>query len=442
MDEEKNDIEEQMKFTQMLKELAETQTTLAKIDAQLAITKGKDQIGGVINKTKDNLEQKAKALGANMKEIEEKYVSSRDEKKKILKQYKESLEKVNQKYDGLLQDILEQISKAQEKEQKAMFAQKRKQRRLNISKKDFEKESQKLRNEIIKATKENNIDLVKQKINELDELGATHESTKLGQEYAGLQTEREELRKAIEGYEQEYEDKLNEREQKIKDLTDEKENNKLTVVQKQNIFQKLVGAVFSRFNGTKKFAKTSIEPLMQKIDSIEKNELPKIKESIDNKREEFAQKVQSNNEKIAENINKKVKEYKDRASQTMQKIDTLRKDVINFAVETGMSVKDAEEMFTKKTVDYVVNAKDKLVDKKDEVVHGVVDTAKSVVQFGKDVKEKGKSTYRDIIQKGQNAKMNLIDSMAKMLKEKQNELDVKKQKMAEQPDKSSVEPRE
>ena len=192
---------------------------------------------------------------------------------------------------------------------------------------------------------------------------------------------------------------------------------------------------------------------MQKIDSIEKNELPKIKESIDNKREEFAQKVQSNNEKIAENINKKVNEYKDRASQTMQKIDTLRKDVINFAVETGMSVKDAEEMFTKKTVDYVVNAKDKLVDKKDEVVHGVVDTAKSVVQFGKDVKEKGKntyhdikekgkSTYRDIIQKGHNAKMNLINSMAKMLKEKQNELDVKKQKMAEQPDKSSVEPRE
>ena len=192
---------------------------------------------------------------------------------------------------------------------------------------------------------------------------------------------------------------------------------------------------------------------MQKIDSIEKNELPKIKESIDNKREEFAQKVQSNNEKIAENINKKVNEYKDRASQTMQKIDTLRKDVINFAVETGMSVKDAEEMFTKKTVDYVVNAKDKLVDKKDEVVHGVVDTAKSVVQFGKDVKEKGKntyhdikekgkSTYRDIIQKGHNAKMNLINSMAKMLKEKQNELDVKKPKMAEQPDKSSVEPRE
>ena len=43
MDEQNKDTEEQIKFTQLLKELADTQVTLAKINAQLAIRESKKQ---------------------------------------------------------------------------------------------------------------------------------------------------------------------------------------------------------------------------------------------------------------------------------------------------------------------------------------------------------------------------------------------------------------
>ena len=55
MEDQKKQIDEQVDFVQLLKELAETQATLAKIDAQLAIREGKDQVKGVIDATKANL---------------------------------------------------------------------------------------------------------------------------------------------------------------------------------------------------------------------------------------------------------------------------------------------------------------------------------------------------------------------------------------------------
>ena len=49
MDEQNKDTEEQIKFTQLLKELADTQVTLAKINAQLAIRESKDQIETIVD---------------------------------------------------------------------------------------------------------------------------------------------------------------------------------------------------------------------------------------------------------------------------------------------------------------------------------------------------------------------------------------------------------
>ncbi len=67
MDEQNKDTEEQIKFTQLLKELADTQVTLAKINAQLAIRESKDQIETIVDsKSKELIEQK-KNLEQNWK---------------------------------------------------------------------------------------------------------------------------------------------------------------------------------------------------------------------------------------------------------------------------------------------------------------------------------------------------------------------------------------
>ncbi len=107
MEEQKNQIDEQVNFVQLLKELAETQTTLAKIDAQLAVREGKDQIRGVVDSTRANLEKQAKKFGANLKQIEEDYKNGNADKKGILEEYEACLNEINETYETLLQDALE-----------------------------------------------------------------------------------------------------------------------------------------------------------------------------------------------------------------------------------------------------------------------------------------------------------------------------------------------
>ena len=71
MDEQNKDTEEQIKFTQLLKELADTQVTLAKINAQLAIRESKDQIETIVDsKSKELIEQAKKFGNLCFKELE------------------------------------------------------------------------------------------------------------------------------------------------------------------------------------------------------------------------------------------------------------------------------------------------------------------------------------------------------------------------------------
>lgn len=67
MDEQNKDTEEQIKFTQLLKELADTQVTLAKINAQLAIRESKDQIEAIVDSKSKELIEQAKNLEQNWK---------------------------------------------------------------------------------------------------------------------------------------------------------------------------------------------------------------------------------------------------------------------------------------------------------------------------------------------------------------------------------------
>ena len=76
MDEQNKDTEEQIKFTQLLKELADTQVTLAKINAQLAIRESKDQIETIVDSKSKELIEQAKKFGAKLEKIEQEVIIS------------------------------------------------------------------------------------------------------------------------------------------------------------------------------------------------------------------------------------------------------------------------------------------------------------------------------------------------------------------------------
>ena len=434
MNEEEKRIEEQKGFIQLVKELAETQTILAKVNAQLAIREGQDQIKETIDETRKNLEEKAKAFGVSLKQMEEQYKTSREDKKGIMDKYKEVLEEMNQEYDKAFLDIMESISKLQTEEQAVMLEQKENKTKIKDAETDFDKSSKKLKEEAISATKDGNLELAKQKIDELSELNKNHEVNKLKENDEKLQTQREEIRKLIEESEAEFEKIKAEKEEQINNLTQHKDT-QLAMVPKQNIFQKMIAVMFSKFNGSKKFMKSAMEPLNAKIETLEKEELPKIKKAVEEKRKEFAQKIQDGEKKMVEVINEKVEQFRGKKSQLKEQIEELRKNAIDKAISMGESVQDAEKRFKEAVVDkaetvafYGMEAKDKVVDTTNKIVNGI--------------KDKGKRTYRDIIQKGNNAKLGIINSIQRNLNEKQKELEEKMKKISEQESEKETEGRE
>ncbi len=387
MEKQKNDLDEQVRFSQLLKELAETQVVLAKVDAQLAIREGADQVKSVVQSAKQSLESKAKKFGANIKKIEEDYINGSGDKKGILEEYETSLEEANDTYHRLMQDILEKKAQLEADEQETMMWQKYNKIGIKNVQKDSGRQEEELKAEIVKATKEGRIDDAKQKIAELQEITENNPVNSLKALNEEFQTRREELRKQIEECEKEFEKVSEERKAAINELTESK-NNKLSKIPKQNLFQKAMGAMFSRFNGTKKFMQTAIEPLKEKITQIKEEEIPRLKQEISGKRQKFSDKIQEARAGIEEKVQGKVEEYATKLAQTGQKametVNNMKNNVIGKVAELGQKAKNAKD-------NVVQGAK----NVRDLVVNGAKEKAQTIASYGIEAK--------DVIANGKNA---------------------------------------
>ncbi len=488
MDDEKQNLEEQKSFMQLLKELAETQTTLSKINAQIIIRDGQEQVKEAVDKARENLEDKAKALGVSAKKMEEMYEASKDEKKGILEEYEEALETVSKIYDDGFLNIMETAyGLYQEQEQDTMIEEKETQIKLKQAKKDLARLIKEKKKEIIKATKEGNMDLAKEKIEELDYLSENHEANQLEETNLALQTRREELRKMIEDAEEAIEQHKEDRRKAIEEITIERDN-KLAKVSKENFFQKLAGNIFSKFNGSKKFMRTAIDPLKEKVDLIKKETIPQLTDAMNRKSKEFYQKVQEDSEKMQKAVQEKITQHRENKAERKKQIKQFREDTINKAIEMGQSAQNATRNFFE-TVQFGaetittmgLNAKDRIVDgtvdkintavnmgldAKDRIVEGTMDKLNEAVTMGINAKDrlidgtmnkinaandmrksaigKGKRTYRGIIEFGHKKKLGLINRMQRKLNEKQKQLE-EKMKTFEEPkeiEENENEPRE
>ena len=394
MEEQKKQIDEQIGFVQLLKELTETQMTLAKIDAQLAIREGKKQVKDVIDATKNNLESQAKKFGANLKKIEEDYRNGNADKKGILEEYESSLTEINKTYETLMQDALERKSQLEADEQDIMLEQKQNKIETREARKEYARQEKTLKLEIMKATKEGDLETAQQKIEELQKLTENNPVNSLKVYNEELQTRRTEIRKLIEDVEKEYDQLMEDRKSEIDKVTEDK-NNKLATIPKQNIFQKVLGSMFNKFNGTKKFMQSVMGPLQSKVATIKEENIPQIKQMISEKRQEFSKKIRDARVNIEEKVKGKVD----------KDVLTDKKDAIIQGIKDG---KDAIVQGARNTKD---TAKTKIGQAKGSVVTHVTSAV-----------DNGKRTFRNVIGKGYEAKMNFIQKAQDRLNEKQAEI--------------------
>ncbi len=392
---------EQINFLQLLKDLAKTQAQLAKINAQLVIKEGHDKINGVIDSTKAELEKQAKKFGANLEKAEKDYRNNNASKKGILEEYREALKDIKDSYENLMKDALDEKSKLEAAEQKIMAKQKQKQIEIKKARKEFAEKEKALKAEIHEATQKGDLKNAKQKIEELEQLKSNSKINLLETQNKMLQNKRENYRKLIEKVDEDYEKYIKDMKDEI-DKANEDKNDKLSIIPKQNLFQKIMGSMFSKINGTKKFTQTVIGSLQSKITTLKEEKIPQIKKKIYQGREDFSNKIQNEKAKIEEVV------------QSMA-MDCATKLV-------ALEVKSKEKATNAKNA--VVQGAKKVEDTAKQIAAGVAVTVASTV---KSTVDKGKRTFKDVVGKGYELKMNFIQKAQDRLAEKQLEINKKMQ---------------
>lgn len=470
-------MEEQKNFLDLVKQLAETQVILSKINAQLAIRKGKDQIGKVMSNTITKIEQQAKIYGANLKKIEDQYKANKN-KKGILGEYKETIETINNEYMPLLEGILNMQISLEATEQRIMMElENERQEKINSEvEKSWREEYRKiisdgtyknaknpsevfdinnLQNEIYKRDvdpvvdkilgkedltkdsnsaeekfniveevwkreeEENEKDPTKRELYEklaltridmaVEEILEEEKENKNRFEGPKKEEELKEVRALIEECKTEYKNVIKEREETIEKETADKDN-KLAVIPKQNLFQKAIGAIFNKFNGTKKFMKSTITPLKEKITNLKEEKIPQIKEEVANKK------------------NYLTKNFKN-------KISNIKNNIIGKTVKAKDAVKDKAET----VAIYGLEAMDKVKGKAETAaIYGLEakDKVKSGLEtigiYGLEATGAVKGGFLTVIQKGKEVKANQIARAEGNLRKRQEEIERKKALLKQQ----------
>lgn len=448
MDEPKNN-DNQVNLLKLVKELAITQATLAKVNAQLAISQAKNQVSDIIVATGDNLKKQAEQCKVDLKRFEEEYKKNSESRSGILEDYKKVLDDVNSQYESVLATILDKKAQLEADEQDTILEQHETKSNLQEAKQQFSMQKKTLRAEIMKATKEGDLETAQEKLSELKQLVENSPVDKLQVKYEGLDVRRTELRKEIEACEQEF-DKILEERKMVLDKIKEGRNVELAEIPKQSFLQKMIGLVANRFNKTKTFMRTAIDPLKEKITRIKEEDLPRIKKEVEDKKKDISEKIVSQREKIEENVTSRMEQCAEKLSQAKQKFMETLNDIKNFAVDKAVDVKENIEERVDTAKEFAGQVKDDIIAKKDAMVQDAKNLVNSVVEGAKNVKEgvtthvtsavsSVKSSFRSAIDKGYQMKINLINKAQAELDKKRDEITAKRETLNQNQNKSKEE---
>lgn len=450
---EMEDIAEESDFLALLKELLEVQASITKVDAQIAIRRGQEQIKAKIDSTRELLEAQAKRFGTNLKSVEAQYAKNSVDKKSILEQFEACLDEISEMYDPQLQEILAKKTELEAEEQAVMFDQKHTKVKIRSAKKVYNKRNEELKSEIKQAIDSGNLDLAQNKMDELKKCSVKNDYNALRIYNIALAYKRSELRKMIEQCEQEYDALINERDSKINGALDSRDNS-LALIPKQNLLQKMVGSLLNRFNGSRRFIKNYMEPLQAKITDL-RGRLPEIKETVAERGESFKDSVSQARERIGKVVDEKVFEYSSRLADFQLKatqkaidygyaISTTTRGILDNAKDIKTQFVENARKIGKSTIevgkDIGMTVADNVVTAGKTVKDTAVRTGKTVLAVGGNIVQgvkdnvnlgisTGKQTYRSIIRKGYETKLSFIDNIQNRLNKKRDELNEKMQNL-------------
>ncbi len=421
----------------LMKELTATQVTLAKLDAQLALSQAKDQVNSIIDTTRENLKQQAKQCKVDLNKFTETYKKNSESKSGILEDYKQALDDVNSYYNSVFTNILEKKAQLEADEQDTILKQSETKNNLKEAKKQFPIQEKNLKNEIKKAVKEGDLDTAQEKLSELQELYENSPVDEYQTAYEGLDTRRKELRKAIEDCENEFNRALEQRNNMLNMLKDGK-NVSLANLPKQSFLQKMLGAVLNRFNKTKTFMKNAIDPLKAKIATIKNEDIPRIKESVEKNKKDFTDKVVSKRRAIEAKVTDTMEQCATKLSKSKQKVIDTFGDIKNFAVDKAADVKENIGEKVDSAKKFAGQVKDNIITRKDKIVKGAQNLVTSVVDGAQNVKDSVtthvtstisnvQTSFRNTIDKGKQLKLDLISKAQTKLKDNQKEIEAKRE---------------
>ena len=356
--------------------MTEVQATNAAITAKIFAREGKEQIEGKAEEMAKLMQEQAKMYGKKAQELAEQYSANSDQKENIIQEYKQALFEISAEYEKRMKVMMVEKQELQAEEQQTYADEKA----LKLESKEIKKspeyskhieEEKMLESAIRKALSKGELDVVTQKTEELKSLRAKNPLAKNESKIAEVQTRRKEIASLLEECEKSIEACKNERFEKIEEVTADK-NNQLALMPKQNVVQKIFGNLFNRLNGFNKFKNNVIANIADKIETIKTEQLPAIKNSIQEKNEQFLETMQNKREQI-----------KQKALETR---DTV--------VETAKGVKDT-------VVEKVTGAKDTVVEKVTGAKDAVVEKTQNIKAT---IQDRVSQTYTSIINRGRQAK--------------------------------------
>lgn len=335
------------KFKDLLKQLAEIQAANAKVNWQIFVKEGKEQVQEKVQSAKDEILEQAKIYGQKIEKIEQQYSINKEEEGSIIEQYRKVLSDINKEYGEQLKNIIAEKQEWQTEEQEAMVNQKklqneRKEKEKSPEYKQYKEEEKKLIKEAKAALEGKDPEIISKKTEELKNLRARNPLNKYDKKIDNIIQDRKDIQQIIEECDKKIENCKENRAKDIEQVTRDKDN-KLSVMKKQNIIQKMLGSIFNKVNGTKKFKDAVIGRISDKIEKIKNEDIPRIKTSVYNESVQFSERMQDIKEKmkgrtldVKEKVVKNAKEAKEAIND---KVINRGKNTIASIVEKARQAK-------------------------------------------------------------------------------------------------------
>ena len=164
------------------------------------------------------------------------------------------------------------------------------------------------------ALQENNLDTLQEKKKKYEELKAQNPLTEYDEKIKKEKERKKNITDFIERCDNVLLECEKEKEESINQATKSKKNQ--LAENKQNVFQKVMGGLFYKINGTKKFASKVIGELEEKVYDINNKTLPAVREKISDGIDKSIEDIKQTCTQIADNTMKMVE---DKLTQSIEK---------------------------------------------------------------------------------------------------------------------------